>query len=104
MFKIYYTQTGDITMVGSSDEPGTHITCDLETLQKLQGNTHLYRIENKKLVKKDIEPSKPAKSFKIVNVAPGYICAKDNLFEVIDYSNEKPLWFDVDTHSWVRYD
>jgi len=64
MFKIYYTQTGDITMVGSSDDPGTYITCDLETLQKLQGNTHHYRIENKKLVKKVIEQSRPARSLK----------------------------------------
>tara|TARA_E500000318_G_C3438219_1_gene163908 strand:+ start:178 stop:492 length:315 start_codon:yes stop_codon:yes gene_type:complete len=104
MYKIYYTQTGDITMVGSSDDPGTYITCDLETLQKLQGNTYLYRIENRQLVKKIIEQTKPSRSFKIVDGAPGYICARDNLFEVIEYANEKPIWFDANTHSWVRYD
>jgi hypothetical protein len=35
---------------------------------------------------------------------PGWICAHDNFFEVIEYANEKPVWFDFDKHKWVRYD
>ena len=104
MFKIYYTHEGEITMVGSSTEPGEHITCDLATLEKLQGQTHLYEVKNKQLVKKQLETSKPPRKIQIVDHAPGWICQRDNFFEVIEYAEQKPIWFDERTHSWVQYD
>jgi len=104
MFKIYYTHDGKITMVGASDEPGEHITCDLDTLKKLQDNTHLYEVKNKKLCKKQFESSKPPKKIQLVDDAPGWICLNDNFFEVIEHALEKPIWFDDVTHTWVRYD
>ena len=104
MIKIYYTHEGEITMVGSSTEPGEHITCDLATLEKLQGQTHLYEVKNKQLVKKQLETSKPPRKIQIVDDAPGWICQRDNFFEVIEYAEQKPIWFDERTHSWVQYD
>ena len=104
MFKIYYTHEGEITMVGASTEPGEHITCDLATVEKLQGQIHLYEVKNKQLVKKQLETSRPPKKIEIVDDAPGWICHHDNFFEVIEHANEKPIWFDERTHSWVRYD
>ena len=104
MFKIYYTHEGEITMVGSSTEPGEHIMCDLATLEKLQGQTHLYEVKNKQLVKKRLETSKPPRKIQFVADAPGWICQRDNFFEVIEYAEHKPIWFDEPTHSWVQYD
>ena len=104
MFKIYYTHEGQITTVGTSDELGEYITCDLATLEKLQGTIHLYEVKNKQLVKKQIEPSKSPKKIHKVDDAPGWVCANDNFFEVIEHAHEKPMWFNFDTHSWVRYD
>ena len=34
MFKIYYTHEGQITTVGTSDELGEYVTCDLATFAK----------------------------------------------------------------------
>ena len=104
MFKIYYTHEGEITMVGSSTEPGEHITCDLATVEKLQGQIHLYEVKNKQLVKKQLETSKPPRKIQIVDDALGWICQRDNFFEVIEYAEQKPIWFDERTHSWVQYD
>ena len=64
MYRIYYTHEGEITIVGASDQPGEYIECDLKTLEKIQASPHLYRIENKKLLKKQLN-TKKEKSFAI---------------------------------------
>ena len=104
MYRIYYTHEGEITTVGASDQPGDYIECDLDTMLAVQKSVHLYEIKNQKLVKKQLEQTKTARQFKIVEQAPGWICAKDNLFEVIEYATIQPKWFDDDKHSWIQYD
>ena len=104
MYRIYYTHEGEITTVGASDQPGNFIECDLDTMLAVQTSVHLYEIKNQKLVKKQLEQTKTARQFKIVDQAPGWICAKDNLFEVIEYARIQPKWFDDDKHSWIQYD
>ena len=104
MYRIYYTHEGEITTVGASDQPGNFIECDLDTMLAVQTSVHLYEIKNQKLVKKQLEQTKTARQFKIVDQAPGWICVKDNLFEVIEYATIQPKWFDDDKHSWIQYD
>ena len=103
MYRIYYTHEGEITIVGASDQPGEYIECDLKTLEKIQASPHLYRIENKKIVEKTIEHKK-RKKFCHTDSFPGWICVKDNLFNILAYVSNKPKWFDERKHSWVKYD
>lgn len=103
MYKIYYTHEGDITTVGASDQPGEYIECDLDTMVKIQASPHLFKIENKKIVKKTIEHN-TGKKFHHTDSVPGWICMKDNLFTVLEYATIKPSWFDDTKHSWVTYD
>jgi len=104
MYRIYYTQEGEITTVGASDQPGDYIECDLETMMDVQKNVHLYQIVDQKIVKKPLEQARSARQLRITDQAPGWICAKDNLFEVIEYATIKPEWFNDDKHSWIQYD
>lgn len=104
MYRIYYTHDGEITTVGVSDQPGEYIECDLETMIKLQESVHLFEIKNKKIVKKTLETNKPARTFNHTYEPPGWICTKDNLFQVIEYATITPDWFDESKHSWVKYD
>ena len=104
MYRVYYTVEGEITMVGASDEPGDFIEVDYDTMIDMQNNGHLHMIQNKKIVKKPVEPDKPAQQFGITEGAPGWICHKDNLFHVIEYATIQPEWFDDDKHSWIQYD
>lgn len=104
MYRIYYTHNGNITTVGASNEPGDYIECDLETMLEVQQSVHMYMVNNKKLTKKVFEPAKASKSFALDTQPPGWVCAKDNLFEVIEYATIQPKWFDSHKHSWVKYD
>ena len=104
MYRIYYTHDGEITTVGVSKDPGTFIECDLELMEKVQKAPHTFLIKNKKLVSKINLPTKEPKKLRLSDEPPGWICSHDNFFEVIEYANEKPLWFDFDKHKWVRYD
>ena len=104
MYRIYYTHDGEITTVGLSKDPGTFIECDLEVMTKVQQAPHTYVIRDKKLVLKTTPPKKQPKQLQLSDQPPGWICAHDNFFEVIEYAHEKPVWFDFDKHKWVRYD
>ena len=104
MYRIYYTHDGEITTIGVSDQPGEYIECDLDTMLKLQESVHLYKIENEKIVKKTSEASQPARKFTCSDQPLGWICTKDNLFQVIEYATITPDWFDESKHSWVKYD
>tara|TARA_R100000773_G_C4187179_1_gene94493 strand:+ start:225 stop:539 length:315 start_codon:yes stop_codon:yes gene_type:complete len=104
MYRIYYTHDGEITTVGVSKDPGTYIECNLEIMEKVQQAPQTFLVKDKKLVSKKYPPKKQAKKLQLVDDPPGWIVAHDNFFEVIEYANEKPLWFDFDKHKWVRYD
>ena len=104
MYRIYYTHVGESTTVGVSQAPGTFIECNLEIMEKVQQAPQTFFIKDKKLMLKTIAPKKQPKKLQLVDEPPGWICAHDNFFEVIEYANEKPLWFDFDKHKWVRYD
>ena len=104
MYRIYYTHDGEITTVGVSDQPGDFIECDLETMLDIQKAVHLFRIENKKIVKKQAETNKQPRLLFLDDNGPGWICSKDNLFNVLEYAKIKPKWFDSNQHSWVKYD
>lgn len=104
MYRIYYTHDGEITTIGVADQLGEYIECDLDTMLKLQESVHLYKIEDKKIVKKTLEASQPARKFNYTDQPPGWVCNKDNLFDVIEYATITPDWFDNTKHSWVKYD
>lgn len=104
MYRIYYTQEGEITTVGASDQPGEYIEVDLETMMDVQKNVHLYHVVDQTIAKKPIEQARSGRQFRISDQAPGWICMKDNLFAVLEYATIQPKWFDDAKHSWVQYD
>lgn len=104
MYKIYYTHNGEITTIGVSDQPGEYIECDLKTMLEIQKSPQQYIIKNQKILMKEKEENKPARFFTLFDNGPGWICAKDNLFNVLEYAKIKPEWFDETKHSWVKYD
>lgn len=104
MYRIYYTHEGEITTVGVSQAPGDYIECDLDVMTKVQQAPQTFLIMDKKLVSKTTAPKKLPKKLKLCDEPPGWICSHDNFFEVIEYANEKPIWFDFDKHRWIRYD
>ena len=62
MYRIYYTQEGEITTVGVSDQPGDYIECDLETMMDVQKNVHLYEINMKIQECHSLRPTRDASS------------------------------------------
>jgi len=103
-FKVLYKPDGEITIVGSTDEPGDFITIDYNTFLKVSARPQSYLVKDKKLVEKEIEESKPAKKLKLDDSDGDWIVVKDNLFHCIGRANPKPEWFDKDKHTWVKYD